>query len=382
MNNTKTICKAFKADPSINPISKRRISRSVVKGIYWQFAKICKLEESDLDEKRANLVRVLKKVLQPVLHSTNSLENRIKFYNILQKYFKDLQPCLYGTETKQTLIDQNNIPVVSFTRQIGTESKWGTAFMNTGVGLGKLFKFSCKTQWITKKATAEIDVLNTLNKVVLDKQFQHFPITFKIMTCTDEDDEPYALILNELADCDIENWLKRKRSVIEYESVLTQLMLTIYYFQKLGFYHNDLHLGNALIHKVDPGGYWCYKHNSQEIYVPNVGFLLVLWDFGETTTNKTSKRSSLKNPEFWKKDFDRPFDLIRNTDKFYKNEESLVSLPLPFKQDFIKPYMDGLELSYSRTSFINYIFGKQPFHNVLRTKPSKNDIINKIPFIM
>jgi predicted unusual protein kinase regulating ubiquinone biosynthesis (AarF/ABC1/UbiB family) len=41
----------------------------------------------------------------------------------------------------------------------------------------------------------------------------------------------------------------------------------------MGFYHNDLHLGNFLIHKVKPGGFWHYKISDIDIYVKNMGYL-------------------------------------------------------------------------------------------------------------
>ena len=44
--------------------------------------------------------------------------------------------------------------------------------------------------------------------------------------------------------------------------------------------HNDLHWGNVLVFEVRPGGCWEYKIDDTRYYVPNLGFVFVLWDFG------------------------------------------------------------------------------------------------------
>lgn len=44
--------------------------------------------------------------------------------------------------------------------------------------------------------------------------------------------------------------------------------------------HNDLHAGNVLVHKIKPGGYFLYKINNKNYYVPNLGYVFLLWDFG------------------------------------------------------------------------------------------------------
>jgi hypothetical protein len=70
-----------------------------------------------------------------------------------------------------------------------------------------------------------------------------------------------------------------------------QLLISLCTFHShIGYIHDDAHLGNFLFHKVPPGGYWHYEliyknlyNNAKEtvnIYVPNVGYLVVLWDPG------------------------------------------------------------------------------------------------------
>jgi hypothetical protein len=38
--------------------------------------------------------------------------------------------------------------------------------------------------------------------------------------------------------------------------------------------------GNVLFFKVKPGGFWKYTINGQDYYVPNCGYLFIVYDFG------------------------------------------------------------------------------------------------------
>lgn len=83
---------------------------------------------------------------------------------------------------------------------------------------------------------------------------------------------------------DIDNWLRAKPSEGEVYNVLFQLVAgfaTLYY--NYGMTHNDVHLGNILVHETKPGGYWEYFICGKRYMCPNVGLLGVLWDFGFAT---------------------------------------------------------------------------------------------------
>ncbi len=62
-------------------------------------------------------------------------------------------------------------------------------------------------------------------------------------------------------------------------------------------YHNDLHYGNVLFRKIKPGGYIKYIIEGQPIIVPNIGYIMILWDFGRSfipgkiEPYRTSKRT-------------------------------------------------------------------------------------------
>jgi len=48
----------------------------------------------------------------------------------------------------------------------------------------------------------------------------------------------------------------------------------------VGFMHSDSHDGNFLYKKIHPGGYFHYKINEKNYYIPNLGYIWVIWDFG------------------------------------------------------------------------------------------------------
>jgi hypothetical protein len=171
----------------------------------------------------------------------------------------------------------------------------------------------------------------------------NMPVTYKAITCNTrceliarpellERCNGYNVVINELANSDFRTWLINKLpeslppqpikptrasarpsrarastipsrasavtipvtikhasgidNGIEYESLLIQMMLSIYCFHGLGYIHKDCHMGNFLIHKVDPGGHWWYNVGGYDLYVPNVGYLLVLWDPGQAEEMK------------------------------------------------------------------------------------------------
>ena len=90
--------------------------------------------------------------------------------------------------------------------------------------------------------------------------------------------------MNELADGDLKMYLEKKTHIWNPALVtncLFQIAAGLYSLEK--FYdltHNDLHFGNILVHEVKPGGFWHYKIDGANYYVPNMGYLFVLWDFG------------------------------------------------------------------------------------------------------
>lgn len=91
-------------------------------------------------------------------------------------------------------------------------------------------------------------------------------------------------ILNEFAQYgDFNNWIKKNKCTqVEIKNALFQVFCGIYaIWRNYGATHNDLHVGNVLMHKTsDKDGVWEYVIDGTSYYCPNIGFLAVLWDLG------------------------------------------------------------------------------------------------------
>lgn len=99
------------------------------------------------------------------------------------------------------------------------------------------------------------------------------------------------IIVTELADSSYKHWCLKQRSSMEWYVSFFHISIGLYCLHNLGIAHNDLHWGNVLIHRVpkDPG-YFEYiivtKETTIYYYVPNIGFLFTLWDFGLVKSKK------------------------------------------------------------------------------------------------
>ena len=356
-------CRAFKENPGVNPFTGRAISTSSKNGVYSQLQKICKdIEKHDLavstpkaqstptqvklptpirtPVKREKLVHVLQKALKPVINRGDTLASRIKFHQIMSKYLTDIEPCVSILNGKLSLYKRSEpgLPVVQFDSRIGSESVYGIAYMNKGHGLGRLLKFSCKMMSGDKiEHEQEIKIYNHMSAYAANALFPHFPMTYQTLLCTSpcldklcphHTKKSYYVVLNELASYDIQTWFKGAYSEKAYESVITQLLFAVYAFHGLGLVHNDCHLGNFLIHKVTPGGFWRYRFEGKDVYVPNAGYLLVMWDPGLAEPYCTK----------WQDDFRRPIYLMSNMKAIYQGK-GMIAPPEKINKQLLQGLM-------------------------------------------
>ena len=65
------------------------------------------------------------------------------------------------------------------------------------------------------------------------------------------------------------------------ENAFAQIMMSILSFHRFtSLIHKDTHAGNFLFHKIKKGGYIHYVFNKKNIYIKNVGYLWIIWDYG------------------------------------------------------------------------------------------------------
>lgn len=231
----------------------------------------------------------------------NAIE-RASYYKKIKKFLMSTSPCISMTneagESHMVLTDTDQKPIVIFDKQIGAAS-YGLAYINFGIeksSKNKLITFSCK---ITETFQIETNVMTALTDYVILTQFPNFPLMYAYLLCDNVNPDlynyfpplpdkkrpvkQYTIICSELADCDLKKWLKLNKAlyISVHKNIISQMLLAIYKLHKLGYAHDDLHPGNMLIHNVDTGGFWRYKIDETIVDIPNLGYILVLWDFGQ-----------------------------------------------------------------------------------------------------
>ena len=96
---------------------------------------------------------------------------------------------------------------------------------------------------------------------------------------------PCVITIMELATGDLKNYLSLSTFTDKHlYSALFQIMAGLHAIQMRGqIFINDVKAANILYYTVKPGGYWHYRINKIDFYVPNYGHMFVLNDFGVST---------------------------------------------------------------------------------------------------
>jgi hypothetical protein len=197
-------------------------------------------------------------------------DNRIKNYNILDGKLKDKDDCL--KKETSTIV-----------------GKGGSAFIyvkNVTINNNDVI-VSLKEQKIVggnrRKLILEYEILKKCTKLVLDGITQNLPMIYDMYIC----EQNKFVFYNELATGDFVRWCYQKHTIDEWKSFLFQFWAGVYTLQKyLKLVHNDLRLGNVLYHKINISSnkteYWKYIIDGKEYYIPNTGYVFVIWDFGSS----------------------------------------------------------------------------------------------------
>lgn len=426
-------CEALRKNPTRNPLTGRAIDPTALHGVYQRLKKECKAIFQELSAPRAvpalppkaleklqrmRLRNALRRALQPILHSQDSLENRIHFAKVIRKYAEETEPCIQSsTDKKDKMVlvkprkGSKPLERIYFDKQIGTKSAYGTAYMNAGKGVARLLRFSIKI--MGDQFSNEVALLKKMSNLAEQKLSPNMPITYEVLHCkyptTSKkllknadvpklvQDGKYYVVLNELANGDLHDWFQYTYSPREYESVLMQLLFSLRTFHKYtNFVHNDSHLGNFLWHRVTPGGFWHYRYSPKalptpiglpnkplpayvDIYVPNTGYLLVLWDPGVARPIATNPISDYHpSRDYW-----RPLSLIQNIgrmqlyrDKNMKPIDPTIFLPFGQMVQLLGAYLQ-------RDILMDYIAdrkGKYLKHIYFDQLPANGVVLNGVPY--
>lgn len=402
----KSDCDAWKKDPLKNPTTGRKLNANAKNGLYAQLSKLCSVIKtpgrppsrssaaidpaSSVERRRAILRSAIRKAISPILNRGDSTRVRIEYARIVRRYIDKLKPCLEKRDGSLCLVDDGDLPVVRFDRRIGTESNYGIAYANTGKGFAKLLKFSCKIMSSgVSKHDVEVKLLDKMSRAAEKGQSPNMPVTYRTIECKRPcmlKDCPdvaklsrYYVVINELASYDLHAFFQKKRTQAEYESVWIQIAFAIRFFHTLGYDHNDCHLGNFLIHEIRRGGCWRYRILGRDVYIPNEGFLVVLWD--PAFAKKTGSN--------FRQDYGRVFDLITrmNDYKVYRDKK-MIPMPDRFVDESAIPFADKITYSFGSeeetiASAIDAIKnGDYGFRSIVVDDRPPTHLLNVKPFLL
>lgn len=162
----------------------------------------------------------------------------------------------------------------------------------------------------------EYIILKQCTDLVLKSATQNLPMIYDMLTCGENiivekdlceqcdnnnimelcQDQQKVIFYNELADGNFCDWCYESHDETEFMSFLFQFWVGVYSLQKMGVVHNDLRLGNVLYHKVSgKGQFWKYTIDGEDYYIPNAGYVFVIWDFGSVNIVDLNKKDDINS---------------------------------------------------------------------------------------
>ena len=320
------------------------------------------------------------------MNSHDLFYQRIKNYksNVRKIQTINSYQCLIATKTKTGLYSYK-LPggTIILEKQIGSKSKYGVIFLTKS----KFSSVMLATKLMPRNDHNydEIVISQNMSKVVLQDKSPHFLLVYKYIYCNDirmNNNLPeiiskheYYIAINELADGNFKDFLEFNNNEQLLLNAYKQIMISIlsfHYFTN-GYLHNDCHYKNFLFHKIKAGGYFQYNIYGKNIYIENMGYIWMIWDFGLVKKDTNIYRY---NPL---KDYFRINEIII---KFYNdlNINSNLTLTIANKlEDFNYVYEDVFQMS-DKKLFEGFFFKHQDLFLSTQKKPA--NIINKKPYII
>ena len=316
------------------------------------------LDHIEYIEKRYKIFKFYKKFLASILNKSNYYVCLNKKGNInLLDYFKKIErigsKSKFGDVYKLCLINKDILKKnENFKSSLITRNK-------NKIKLSKLLKGSCvsvklipleEDSFYNKENTKydvwrEIKAMELVTKLVRKWNCQNFSMMYGYFVCNNcsynnpelaSSSKMCLLVVTELSHSDLKNWLIERDEIItkskqstdlmtgirytnlinEWYNIFFQIFSSIYLLQKKHqLIHNDLHWGNILIDKIKAGGYWVYIINGITYYLPNLGFIIKISDFGKCT--------SITNFQFNQKDMRDMNKILVNNKSVYQYNKSI-----------------------------------------------------------
>ena len=180
----------------------------------------------------------------------------------------------------------------------------------------------------------ELASMKLINEIILAKVCPNFILnyTWQSKSRTGICDDLYPNVIyffNEYISNSqtFTEWIKENHTQDELYNAYFQIIYSIYTLQlRLNMTHLDLHSDNIIVQKVKPGGYWEYTIHNDTYYVPNMGYIFYINDFGHAWIPNVLKSWFIRQ-RYKPKNIKRHFDLMT----IYRSHISIKKLPTLFQ---------------------------------------------------
>lgn len=135
----------------------------------------------------------------------------------------------------------------------------------------------------------ELACLTLVSELVLQRICPNFTLNYHneiLNTCNKEPSisrrKHCTIQYNEYVNYGtFEDWASKTHKQELWYNAIFQILAALYAMHKYyNLFHNDFHGRNVLVQKIKPGGYWIYIIDGIRYYVPNLGFVFLISDFG------------------------------------------------------------------------------------------------------
>ena len=304
--------------------------------------------------------------------------NRHNFYNKTKTAFSKIKTneCLnpiYTTNNRNIeYIFGNNHLILK--NRIGSNSRYGIVYLTMSKESYN-YKFATKLTPAIIENHNEIIIASKLSNITIKDMSPHFLIIYKTMICNNKKQlskalpnlikyNNYLISVNELVSGNFKNFLNDDINPSLILNALQQILISILSFHYFtgGYFHNDCHYKNFLFHKINPGGYFHYNIYGKDIYIKNMGYVWIIWDFGLVKKKNVKRR------------LEDYFRILYFFNKYYGDQLSIIGNVYRLKIDYFSVYQNSDRKFFQSLFEISNLFQY--------TIPENSKIINTKPYII
>jgi hypothetical protein len=316
--------------------------------------------------------------------SIKTFKSRLSLFKKKIIKFNDIDKsrCLSIIKSKRGKYKIDDIDLILIKR-IGSNSRYGAVYLTTDSN--KQF-YATKLTVVNESNNNEIIISTKLSNFVKEEKTPHFLLIYKYFKCFNNynsqlptiiKQSDYFIFICDIASGNLKQFLyqfERDTKLIlnAYQQVLMSI-LAFHYFTG-GFYHSDCHYKNFLFHKIKPGGYFHYNIFGKDIFIPNLGYIFMIWDFGLV---RTSSHKVIQRLEDYFKITSIIYSMFKHNYK-YSNSKfvNILNNILKYKNDYMT-HFKNLDKDFFETLFtIKGLF----IYELPSGKKSISKIINKTTY--